>query len=247
MQQDIFFIFSSFLFLCWHLLACFIFAGINKAATSKCTLHSNPTFSIIIATRSVNSSLIKIINTLQQQNIDPGRFELILVFNNCQFSDVKIDELKSASFLNKIIFSAENSDWSSKKNALWQGAMTAKNDYLIFTDSDCRITKQWLAGITENCSDNRDIIFGYAPIIPVNRSVAGILAEVDSCVNNSAAAAGAGWQKPFMANGSNLIIRRKIYLNPQFMAKIRKRTSGDDDLLVQRMQAEFDLNTGFCF
>lgn len=247
MQVELSTLIYGIVFAWWLFIASFIFAGIRRTEKAPHRRKHDSTFSVIIATTALNSNLKNLILRLGEQNFDSEKFELILIFNNCQLKNNSLEFFKSVTFQYKILFAAEQPNWSSKKNALWQGAQAAKNTFLIFTDADCTVAKCWLSKIAEFCSHNLDVLLGYAPIISRQQNLAGILAEVDSSINNLSAAAGAGWQKPFMANGRNLVIRRELYLNSRSLTKISGWVSGDDDLLVQRINAQNKLKTEYCY
>ncbi len=248
MQLILPFILLPLLALAWFSILLFIFTGLKKAQSTTFYNPDNCTFSIIVAARNDSMSLARLLNQLRNQDFTHENFELILVFNGQTEIPVTVPaRLKNSTFEYQIHKVIPRCGWSNKKNALWHGAQLAGNAFLVFTDADCRPPATWLSILAKLCTPTTDLVMGFAPIQTNKKNLAGILSEIDALINNVSAAAGAGWQHPFMASGRNLIIRRELYNNLNILPAISHRISGDDDLLVQRLNAKNHLHCKFSF
>ena len=138
---------------------------------NKCKIISeNVPVSVIIAIRNGALSLPDLINDLLSQEYK-GEVEFILVDDHSQDNSLEI--IKNASQLDSrfIIERASNGNplLNHKKRALDAGIAKAKNEWLLFTEVDCRLSSKWINGMSKYFSDNYDYVIGFSHMKKTNK------------------------------------------------------------------------------
>ena len=126
-----------------------------------------PPVSIIIAIRNGENTLPDLIQDLKKQNYS-GEIEFILVDDQSDDSTSKLildivnedERFKHVSSLNG------NESLNYKKRALDAGIKVACNEWLLFTDADCRVKNSWISGMSSYFTNNNDFVIGYSEIDP---------------------------------------------------------------------------------
>ncbi len=126
---------------------------------------------------------------------------------------------------------------SPKKRALAAGFAIAKGEILLTTDADCMAPQGWIGSMVSQFSDDIGIVQGPKKI----RGNGSLLSryqehEVFGLVSIEAATFAAG--NPMIASAPSLAYRRELYESVGGFSGLEDSVSGDDDLLVRKMQKE---------
>jgi len=118
-------------------------------------------FSVIVPAFNAESTLPKLLDSLANQTY-PQDFEIIIINDNSRDGTAEIAETYNC----KLIRLAQNCGPAHCRNL---GAKIAKGDFLIFTDSDCRVSSDWIEKLTQNLAANdADSIMGRLILLPSN-------------------------------------------------------------------------------
>jgi glycosyltransferase involved in cell wall biosynthesis len=125
-----------------------------------------------------------------------------------------------------------DSKLKGKKQALSQGIIHAKHDWLLLTDADCLpVSDRWLEHIIVPLANGKEIVAGYGGYIKTSGLLnAFIRWETLHTFLQYSTYTMAG--KPYMAVGRNLACTKEILLKAQQSKVWNVLSSGDDDLLV---------------
>ena len=123
-----------------------------------------------------------------------------------------------------------------KKNALMVGIQAARHDRLAFTDADCDVPPGWLAGLarTLDAGSGRTLVVG----VGLPTRAAGMLNALqrwDAALAAYAAGGAIGWNRPWLAKGSNMAYDRAVFDAVGGFSSGLASLSGDDDLMVQEV------------
>ena len=116
----------------------------------------NPTISIIIAIFNRKDELFELLNSLSHQT--DKDFEVIVVDDGSKIALLPTTELFS-ELLDIKFFRKENSGPGLSRN---YGAKRAKNDWLVFVDSDVIVETDYIENIKKNLTENPCDAFGGA-------------------------------------------------------------------------------------
>ncbi len=122
-----------------------------------------------------------------------------------------------------------------KRYALLKGIEKAKNNYLVFTDADCKpVSKNWLTEITRGFYNSKtEIILGYSPYFK-EKTILNFLIQIETSLTALHYFGFANIGKAYMGVGRNIAYKKSI-LNISTFLKSNKSISGDDDLLFQQL------------
>ncbi len=190
--------------------------------------------SVIICARNEEKNLILNLPFILEQ--DYPNFEVVLV-NDCSIDDSEhlLRELSQKYKHLKVVSINEHERFKhGKKFAVALGIKAAANEFLVFTDADCRPnSNQWLRRMQANLQDSTDIVLGFSPYksLPgfVNRL---IQFETFFTALNYLSFALAG--KPYMGVGRNMAYKKSLFFKGKGFASHIHLLSGDDDLFVNQ-------------
>jgi biofilm PGA synthesis N-glycosyltransferase PgaC len=190
--------------------------------------------SIIICARNEEKNLQENLPAVLEQ--DYPDFEVIVV-NDCSDDDSKfvLQDLSLKYAHLKVVTIAEHERFKhGKKFAVTLGIKAAQNEYLVFTDADCRPASQnWLKIIQQNFSGDTEIVLGYSPYEQKGGFLNRLICfETFYTALNYLSFALAG--KPYMGVGRNLAYTRSLFFRGKGFASHMHILSGDDDLFVNQ-------------
>jgi cellulose synthase/poly-beta-1,6-N-acetylglucosamine synthase-like glycosyltransferase len=184
-----------------------------------------PHSSFIIACRNEISNLPTLLESIENQSFKPS--EVIFVDDNS--TDETYNFLLNCSQKYNYIKVIKNTG-KGKKSALIEASKIAQSEYLIFTDADCTLNKDYLYLAHQYLSNhNSDMLLGAVDIID-EKGVFNIIEKIEFASLQAITAYTALIKNPIMCNGANLIVRRTKYL--QYIDKINKNIASGDDMFM---------------
>lgn len=114
-----------------------------------------PEVSVVVPVRDGASSLPALLGSLASQDLDPGRYEVIVVDNASRDDSAQV----AASHGARVVFEPV-ANRSLARNA---GVSAARADLLAFTDADCTASPQWLSALLR-CRGTAPLVAGRVEI-----------------------------------------------------------------------------------
>ncbi len=128
---------------------------------------------------------------------------------------------------------------SPKKDAITTAIQTAKNDWIITTDADCKVPKNWLLSL-DNYIQNHDVkMIAGAVTYQTNDSFLHHFQQLDIASLQGATIGSFGIGKAFMCNGANLAYTKTFFKDLNGFKGNNQIASGDDVFLLQKAIAQF--------
>ena len=209
-------------------------------------------FSVIIPARNEATNIAKCINSICANNYPTHLYEIIVVDDYSedetssivkqlqqQYSNLKLVELSE-------ILGETNLN-SYKKKSIEIGIANAVNEFIICTDADCIVPKNWLIYFDGFLQKTR-AVFVAAPVEFIKQnSLLNDFQYIDFLAMQSitAAAVTKGFQA--MCNGANMAYSKNIFYQVDGFKNIDNIASGDDMLLMQKIKAKFPTRVGYLF
>lgn len=190
--------------------------------------------SVIICARNEERNLKKNLSSFLEQ--DYSDYEVVVV-NDCSLddSDVFLREM-SAQYphLNVVTIAEHQRFKHGKKFAVTLGIKAARNEYLVFTDADCRPSSpNWLEHMQSNFKGSTEIVLGYSPYEYLSGFINKLVRfETFYTALNYLSFALAG--KPYMGVGRNMAYTKSLFFKGKGFASHMHILSGDDDLFVNQ-------------
>ena len=149
----------------------------------------------------------------------------------------------------------EGAAWAHKKRALEHGIAHATGDIILTTDADCHVPPDWVRTMvrhfTRTGDDQPEVAFVSGPVLYRTDAATGgstfaraQALEFLGLVALGAGAIGAG--RPTLCNGANVAYRRHVFEALGGYQGLDHLTSGDDELLMQRIADETPYEVRFC-
>ena len=222
------------------LIAMVIYSGVllwliigNIFSDKKNIISEFPPVSVIVAIRNGENALPDLIADLSVQKY-PGNLEFILVDDESEDTTSKIINEIIKKDKRFIYVTSTNGDASLqlKKRALDAGINTAQNEWLLFTDVDCRVPSEWVAGMASYFSSNNDYIIGHSYIKSSNNTLLNLFQALDYFLLLVAARGAANLGHPCACTGQNQAYRKSLYKEVGGFFRLKNQMQGDDSLFL---------------
>jgi len=132
-----------------------------------------------------------------------------------------------------------------KKRAITQGIEQARGEIILTTDADCRVPREWIQEMVRTFSDDTALVSG--PVLYPAKGTLAQKAQALEFLGLVAVGAGAiGIRRPNLCNGANVAYRKDIFQALGGFSGIDHLTSGDDELLMQKIAYSTSHQVRFC-
>ena len=190
--------------------------------------------SVIISARNEEKNLIENLPSILEQNYPD--FEVIVI-NDCSIDDSEnvLKDIQEKYPHLKIVTVTENDRFKTgKKFALTMGIKASKNEYLLFTDADCRpASSNWITHMASNFTGSTQVVLGYSPYYKSRNFVNPFIRfETIKTAINYLSTALAG--NPYMGIGRNLAYTKTLFFKGKGFGSHMHVMSGDDDLFINQ-------------
>ena len=197
--------------------------------------HSfNKSVSVIICSKNEADRLAVNLPSFLNQNYP--NFEVIVVDDqSIDGTKYLLKELTSKySNLKVVTIDSHVISRVGKKFALTLGIKTAKYDYLLLTDADCRAnSNNWITKMTSSFA-NSDIVLGISPYIKT-KSILNKFIRYDEFIVMLQYLSYSLTRIPYMGVGRNLAYKKSLYFKVKGFSSHIHIPSGDDDLFIQEV------------
>lgn len=204
--------------------------GYNKVAIFSTSNSEEKTgFSVVIPFRNEAKNLSELLQSIQELNYPETLFEVILVNDESEDHSVSIiDTFISKSALNLRVINNKRFSNSPKKDAITIAINQSKFNWIVTTDADCKLPKNWLQNFNAFILKNNPNMI----IAPVNYTIENSVLQgfqlMDFWSLQTATIGSFGIKKPFLSNGANLAYKKSIFNQIDGFKNNNTIASGDD-------------------
>ncbi|MDY7395868.1 glycosyltransferase [Aureibaculum sp. 2210JD6-5] len=233
---------STIILTIYTLLILWLIIGFDKVKPFEKKVETPKNkFSIIIPFRNEENNLIELLNSLSLLNYPNDFFEIFMVDDDSEDNSVEvIGHFKTRRPNLPIqILKNQRKSGSPKKDAIETAIQKAKFDWIITTDADCVVPKNWLQTFDT-------FIINYQPKLiaaPVTYAIGNSFLEqfqlFDFLSLQAATIGGFGINKPFLCNGANLCYEKSAFVEVNGFEGNAQIASGDDIFLLEKMKNKF--------
>ena len=221
------------------------FTSSNETSTGEFT-----TFSIIIPARNEANIIHECLHSVLSQNYDRGKFEVLLIDDHSTDETALIAERLTEKFSNLKVLRLGNILQgkqlnSYKKKAIEVAVQYALHDWIITTDADCLVSKNWLQCFHQFIQ-KKNPVFIAAPVACTNKGTfVSLFQSLDFMSLQGITAAAVHHRFHSMCNGANLAYLKKVFTEVGGFAGIDKIASGDDMLLMHKIYKRYPKQVEF--
>jgi glycosyltransferase involved in cell wall biosynthesis len=191
-------------------------------------------FSIIVPFRNEAENLPKLLDSFSKLNYPADLYEVILVddFSSEEFP------VKSFQFPVSVINNIRVSN-SPKKDAISTAIQIVKNDWIITTDADCVVNKNWLSALDNYIQLHKVSMIAGAVTYHCKNSFLHHFQQLDLASLQGATIGSFGLKKGFMCNGANFAYTKSFFQDLNGFEGNDGIASGDDVFLLQKAIDQF--------
>lgn len=203
----------------------------NLWATKARDSFNTEPISVLIAAYNEAQNLKQFLPEVLNQN--HPNFEVVVV-NDGSTDDTRLvlENFKKKN-PNLIVVNQEH---SGKKKAISNAVAVARNEYLAFTDADCKpASNLWLSYLSHRLN-KQDLLLGYGALNTENGFVA-LLSKWETLQTALHYYSAALIGKPYMGVGRNMAYKKSLFKKKKGFSKHEHMFSGDDDLFVASIKA----------
>ena len=223
-----------------------IFRGLNKLKPSDNEILPYEIVSIIIPFRNESQNIIANLRSIESQLYPEDKFEVIYI--NDFSEDDSVELLRNHIKKNNIRVLSVPEDYSKnahKKRAIRFGIENAKGDIIITTDADCVYDEEWLNSMMLSFDSLTGFVSGPVEFISDEKLFSKFQKlEFAGLVLCGAGLIGSG--HPTICNAANIAYRKKVFNEVGGFKDQMNLSSGDDELLMQKISKDSDYKVKFC-
>ncbi len=224
-----------------------ILTGLNCRTSCEGNKIHDEFISVIIPFRNESENILCCLDGLVNQKYPKEKYEVIFV-NDFSDDDSYKKIIGAQKPPNVKVLSVPN-DFSvnaHKKRAVRFGIENSAGGIIVATDADCIHQPGWLASLAK-CMDGKTGLVSGPVEFSETDSFFGNLQKLEfaSLVLTGAGLIGIG--KPTICNAANIAYRRKAFDEVNGFDYQMSLSSGDDELLMQKIRKETDFKIKFCY
>jgi glycosyltransferase involved in cell wall biosynthesis len=228
------------LFLILAVYVVFIFQliiGFDKVKSFERTDEQTKTsFSVIVPFRNEEKNLPKLLKSISNLNYPKNLFEIILVddFSKDNSERVYIKWRMENGLIETTLLENLRLSNSPKKDAISRAVPILKHEWIITTDADCTVNKNWLLTLDNFIQKNNPEMVVGAVVYKTKNNWFHHFQQLDLLSLQGTTIGSFGIGKPFMCNGANFAYTKKFYNELGGFDGINNTASGDDVMLLQK-------------
>ncbi len=203
------------------------------------------TITVVIPVRNEEKHIAKLLEDLEKQNYPKTLFEICIVDDNSTDGTSEILKKSKLDNLKVIHLNLESEINSYKKKAIEEAIVNSSADLIVNTDGDCRIHENWLKSIAEFYERNTYKLISAPVTFHEDQHWYEKLQTIEFQYLIGLGAATITNKIPTTCNGANLIYERKVFNEVKGFENIDEVASGDDELLMHRINKYYPNSIGF--
>ncbi len=212
-------------------------------STNSTSNKDFPPVSVVICARNEAENLKNGLPDILEQHY-PSAWEIIVVDDDSDDDTTAVLSTLSRRYPQLKAIRCSPKKHPGKKQALTLGIQSARFDWIVLTDADCKPPgTEWLQKMMEK-AENPAVILGYAPLYPSPPDWVNRWARYETLYTalQYLSTARMGW--PFMGVGRNLAWHKSLFFSSGGFSGHAHIPGGDDDLFVN--QVAHRQNTQIC-
>ncbi len=239
---------SAFLLFLLHYLFFLqrIFRGLKNITLPTSEKLPYEFVSVIIPFRNEEENILANLKSIESQSYPTEKYELIYVDDSSE--DNSLELLKNNIKKNNIRLLSVPKDFSKnahKKRAVRYGIENAKGMIIVTTDADCIHDEEWLKSLVLSFDSVTGFVSGSVEFETDN----GLFSEFQKLEFAGLVLCGAGLigaGHPTICNAANIAYRKKVFDEVGGFKDQMNLSSGDDELLMQKIAKDSDFKVKFC-
>ncbi|MCF6129218.1 glycosyltransferase [Flavobacterium sp. AS60] len=211
--------------------------GFNKVKSFEVTdLTPKTAFTIVVPFRNEAKNLPTLLESISNLNYPHKMIEIILVddFSTDNSERICIQWRMKYEHLDTTLLENLHLSYSPKKDAIGRAMPIAKHDWVVTTDADCILNKNWLLTFDNYIQNNNPEMIVGTVMYKAKNNWFHHFQQLDLMSLQGVTIGSFGIGKPFMCNGANFGYTKKFFYEIGGFGGISDTASGDDVFLLQK-------------
>ena len=218
-----------------------LFYGFNRMKRfSKKEFTPKTSFTIVVPFRNEKENLPNLLHSISLLHYPKELVEVILVDDDSE----EVFSVQYSVFSLKVIKNIRKSN-SPKKDAIETAIQIAKNDWIITTDADCLVQKDWLTIYDQYIQENEVEMVASGVCYVPKKDFLSAFQNLDFLSLQGATIGSFGINQPFMCNGANFAYSKQFFKELNGFQGNETIASGDDVFLLQKAVSVAPEKVGF--
>lgn len=200
-------------------------------------------FSIVVPFRNEAENLPNLLYSFSKLNYPNDLFEVILVDDASDFrfqiNDFRPERQRTGEAFQISLIDNIRVSNSPKKDAITTAIQSVNNDWIITTDADCVVNKNWLLALDNYIQLHKVLMIAGAVSYDCQDSFLHHFQQLDLASLQGATIGSFGLKKGFMCNGANFAYTKLFFQELNGFEGNDNIASGDDVFLLQKAIARF--------
>jgi poly-beta-1,6-N-acetyl-D-glucosamine synthase len=219
-----------------------IFLSLKKIFDRADSINKEINFSIVIAAKNESHNINSLMDSISELDYPKDNYEIIFVDDGSSDNTYEKTTLLGKGISSLKIYKAADKKYPGKKGALAFGISKAKNPFILITDADCLLPKNWMKYFAYKFTEGYDFVFGIAPFTK-GQNFSSTLSCFENLRSSILTFAFAGLGLPYSAAARNFGFKKSSFEKISGYENTTETLSGDDDLLL-REAVKNDLRIG---
>lgn len=204
-------------------------------------------YTIVIPFRNEAENLPSLLKSIYSLNYPLGLFQIIFV--NDDSDDPSEEIIHNAIGKNKVfiqLIQNKRLSNSPKKDAITEAIKHSKSDWIVTTDADCELPKNWLKTMDafiqvelQRRKENSPMMICGPVRYKSDNSFLQNFQQMDGFSLQAVTIASFGLKNPILSNGANLAYRKDAFDTVNGFTGNNHIASGDDIFLMEKMKKTF--------
>ncbi len=189
--------------------------------------------SVVVAARNEEKNITKLLDSLSSQHYPRENYEIIIVNDNSTDNSLScLEEYQDKNSERNIrVYSIDNQS-PSKKDALEYAVSKAKGEIILVTDADCLVDENWILSYAA-LFQNKKLQFATGKInLLGKKNLLYAFQQMEWSALMAITASSIYYSSPLMANGANMAVRKRAFIEANPYENNKKIASGDDMFLL---------------
>ena len=223
-----------------------IIRGLKKLEQNSNEVIPHELISIIIPFRNEEESILENLKSIEAQLYLEEKFEVIYVDDSSEDNSANLLRMNIKRKNIRVLTVPEDFSVNAhKKRAIRYGIENAKGQIIVTTDADCIHHNEWLLSMTQCFDSLAGFVSGPVEFFAEKNLFSRFQRlEFAGLVLCGAGLIGSG--HPTICNAANIAYRKKVYNEIGGFKDQMNLSSGDDELLMQKIAKDSDFKVKFC-
>jgi glycosyltransferase involved in cell wall biosynthesis len=202
----------------------------------KIDLQPKTTFSIIVPFRNEEKNFRTLLDSISQLNYPVDLFEIIVIddFSNDNSEKIFNKWRMENGLIQTTLLENLRLSNSPKKDAISRAVHVVKNEWIITTDADCEVPKNWLLAF-DNYIQSHDVKMLVGAVnVKAKWNPFHYFQQMDLMSLQGTTIGSFGLKEAFMCNGANFAYTKNLFNSLGGFNGNAKIASGDDVFLLQK-------------